>query len=225
MNRLNGKVIAIAGGAGRIGSILSERYAAEGASVMIGDINSDEAGEVAERICANGGKAAAAKIDLADEDSVASFVSRCEQEFGGMNGFHANAAYFDRSSEDVDVVDIDMGLFDDIMQINARGHALCARHAVPAMLRSGGGVILFTSSGSAFVPDRIRVAYSMSKSAIHALMRHVAVRWGHEGIRANVIAPGVIMHPRLEAKSPHLKEWALKRVAVNYLGSGADIAA
>ena len=65
----------------------------------------------------------------------------------------------------------------------------------------------------------------MSKAAIHALMRHVAVRFGHEGIRANVIAPGVIMHERLENSGSGLREWALKRVHMNRLGEPSDIAA
>ena len=225
IDRLNDKVIAVAGGAGRIGSGLVARYAAEGASVMVGDLNLDEALEVAEQIRAAGGKASAVAVDLAQDESVAAFVKRCEEEFGGIDGFHANAAYFARSQNDVDIVEIELGLFDDIMHVNARGHALCARHAVPALLRRGGGVVLFTSSSAAYVPDRGRVAYSMSKAAIHALMRHVAVRWGHEGVRANVIAPGVIMHPTLEAKSPQLREWAMQRVALNYLGDASDIAA
>jgi NAD(P)-dependent dehydrogenase (short-subunit alcohol dehydrogenase family) len=65
----------------------------------------------------------------------------------------------------------------------------------------------------------------MSKSAIHALMRHVAVRWGREGVRANVIAPGVILHPALEEKAPFLRAWAEKRVATPYVGEPRDIAA
>ncbi|RYG24757.1 MAG: SDR family oxidoreductase [Burkholderiales bacterium] len=142
-----------------------------------------------------------------------------------MDGFHANGAHFVRANDDIDIVAIDMDLFDDILAVNARGHALCARHAIPALLRRGGGVMLFTSSGAAYMPDHIRVAYAMSKASIHALMRHIAMHWGHEGIRANVIAPGVIMHPDLEVKAPQLKEWALERVSLNYLGAGADVAA
>jgi len=225
MDRLKDKVIAVAGGAGGIGSGLVARYAAEGASVMVGDLNLDAAREVVDQVRAKGGIADAAAVDLAHEDSVKEFVSRSEEIFGGVDGFHANAANFSRSQDDVDVVDIDLQLFDDILQVNARGHALCARYAVPALLKRGGGVILFTSSGAAFVPDKVRVAYSMSKAAVHALMRHVAVRWGHEGIRANVIAPGVIMHPKLEEKGPQLRDWAMQRVSVNYLGDPSDIAA
>ncbi|RYG24756.1 MAG: SDR family NAD(P)-dependent oxidoreductase [Burkholderiales bacterium] len=78
MNRLDGKVIAVAGGAGRIGSCLAARYASEGASVLVGDINLDDAMQVAEGIRREGGKATAVQVDLASEDSVAAFVSRCE---------------------------------------------------------------------------------------------------------------------------------------------------
>jgi NAD(P)-dependent dehydrogenase (short-subunit alcohol dehydrogenase family) len=224
MNRLQGKVIAVAGGAGGIGAGLVERYAAEGAAVFVGDLNLEGAREIAERVTAAGGVALAAAVDLAHEDSVRDFVRSCEETFGGLDGFHANAANFARSKDDIDIVDIDLDLFDSILQVNARGHALCARHAIPALLRRGGGVILFTSSGAAFVPDRVRVAYAMSKSAIHALMRHVAVRWGHEGVRANVIAPGVIIHAK-HAQNTQLQDWAMQRVHLNYLGAPSDIAA
>jgi NAD(P)-dependent dehydrogenase (short-subunit alcohol dehydrogenase family) len=224
MKRLEGKIIAVAGGAGGIGEGLVRRYAAEGASVYVGDLNADGARKIADSIRSEGGAAAGAAVDLAHEDSIREFVKGCETTFGGLDGFHANAADFSRSREDIDVVDIDWEVFDSVMNVNARGHALCARHAIPAMLRRGGGVILFTSSGSAFVPDRVRVAYSMSKSAIHALMRHIAVRWGHENVRANVIAPGVVIHAK-HFQNKELQDWAIKRVAVNYLGAPEDIAA
>jgi NAD(P)-dependent dehydrogenase (short-subunit alcohol dehydrogenase family) len=120
-----------------------------------------------------------------------------------------------------------MVVYDDIMRTNARGFFLCTRHAIPALLRRGGGTMLYTSSGSATVPDRIRPAYSMSKSAIHALMRHVAVRWGGNNIRANVIAPGVIITPKLEAYFVgEMRKWAENRIALKTrLGKEDDIGA
>jgi NAD(P)-dependent dehydrogenase (short-subunit alcohol dehydrogenase family) len=225
MERLKDRVIAVAGGAGGIGSELSRRYAAEGASVLVGDLNADAAGKVAEEIRAAGGVAEAAALDLGDEDSIRAFVGRAEAAFGGLDGFHANGAYFggDKTA-DLDIVSIDMAVFDKIMQVNARGYALCSRYAIPAMLKRGGGSIVYTSSGAAFVPDAGRVTYSMSKAAVHALMRHVAERWGHEGIRANVIAPGVVIHEK-HLKNTQLQTWAMKRVRVNYLGESKDIAA
>jgi NAD(P)-dependent dehydrogenase (short-subunit alcohol dehydrogenase family) len=225
MQRLKEKVIAVAGGAGGIGSELSRRYAAEGAKVLVGDLNADGAAKVAAEIKASGGVAEAVALDLANEDSIKAFVARAEEAFGGLDGLHANAAYFGGvPTADTSVVDIDMAVYDQIMQVNARGYVLCTRYAVPAMLRRGGGSIVYTSSGAAFVPDAGRFTYSMSKAAVHALMRHVAERWGREGVRANVITPGVVIHEKHE-KNTTLKEWAMKRVRVPYLGQPSDIAA
>lgn len=225
MQRLKEKVIAVAGGAGGIGSELSRRYAAEGAKVLVGDLNADGAAKVAAEIKAAGGVAEAIALDLGEEDSIKAFVARAEVAFGGLDGLHVNGAYFggDKTA-DTDIVNIDMAVFDKIIAVNTRGYALCSRYAVPAMLKRGGGSIVYTSSGAAFVPDAGRVTYSMSKAAVHALMRHVAERWGHEGVRANVIAPGVIIHEK-HLKNTQLQEWAMQRVRLNYLGESKDIAA
>jgi NAD(P)-dependent dehydrogenase (short-subunit alcohol dehydrogenase family) len=224
MDRLKNKVIAIAGGAGGIGSGLSLRYAAEGAKVVVGDLDYAGAQAVAEQIKAAGGEAVAVALDIGEEDSIRAFVDTADKTFGRLDGLHANAAYFGGVDGDKDVVSIDLGVYDKIMQVNARGFLLCTRYAVPVMLRGGGGAFVYTSSGAAFVPDVARVSYSMSKAAVHALMRHTATRWGHEGIRANVIAPGVIIHAKHE-NNTRLQAWALKRVAGNALGDAGDIAA
>jgi len=143
--------------------------------------------------------------------AVSSYIKPCEVEIGKIDEFHSNATYSDRSQDDMDILDIEMDLFDAIMNIIA-SLALCARYAILAMLHCDGGVILFPSLEAAYVLGKGRTAYSMSKAAIHALIRHIATRWRHKGIRSDVLVPAVIMHPKLEAKSPHLREWAMKRV-------------
>jgi NAD(P)-dependent dehydrogenase (short-subunit alcohol dehydrogenase family) len=80
------------------------------------------------------------------------------------------------------------------MTVNARGFFLCTRHAIPAMLPRGGGSVVYTSSIAAHLGEASLVAYAMSKAAVHALMRHVARRFGPEGVRANVVAPGMVKH-------------------------------
>jgi len=90
---------------------------------------------------------------------------------------------------------------------------------------AGGGAMLYTSSGAAHAGDAVRPAYAMAKSAVHALMRHVASAWGKDGVRANVIAPGVVLHPKLEAAAgPALAEWAMRLVKGTRLGVPVDIA-
>ena len=194
MRGLGGKVAVVVGGAGGIGTATCMRLAEEGCSVAVGDLDGAAAAEVADRICANGGRAVAVEADIGDEEQVRALLDRAAADFGGVDILHANAA--DLSPEgigsDSDVVDMPLDSFDRTIRAGARGHLLCARHAIPRLLERGGGALVFTSSGSAFAGEPQRPAYAMSKSGINALVRHIASRWGKEGIRANAIAPGLV---------------------------------
>jgi NAD(P)-dependent dehydrogenase (short-subunit alcohol dehydrogenase family) len=224
--RLQGKVIAIAG-AGGIGNELARRYASEGASVLLGDINAATATAVAGEITQAGGRAIGIELDGADDDSIRSAVELAVRRFGGLDGFHANFACFRDGESGQDVLGLPLEVYDEVMRVNARGFVLCTRHAVPAMIERGGGSMLYTSSGAAHAGDSVRVAYAMSKTAVHALMRHVAKRFGPDGIRANAIAPGVIAHPRFEAVVTAEMADAFKQMSAlkSRLGSSGDIAA
>lgn len=224
--RLEGKVIALAGGAGGIGEATSLRLAREGAAVVVGDIDLPEAERIAAAIKGEGGQATAIRLDLGAGPDIETLVRTAVETYGGLDGFHVNAMDFSRINADTDPVDIDMAVYDHMMQVNLRGYFLCTRYAVPEIVKRGGGAMLYTSSGSAYSGDPTRVCYGMAKSAINALSRHVATRWGKDGVRSNVIAPGVVMHPKLEAAAgPQLTEWAMKRVKGLRLGAPADIAA
>lgn len=194
MRGLAGKVAVVVGGAGGIGTATCTRLAEEGCAVAVGNLDGSAAGEVAERIKADGGQALALETDIGDEEQVRNLVDRAATEFGGVDILHANAA--DMSPEgigsDSDAVDVPLVSFDRTIRAGARGHLLCARYAIPRLLERGGGALVFTSSGSAFAGEPQRPAYAMSKSAINALVRHIASRWGKEGIRANAIAPGLV---------------------------------
>ncbi|MBW8783707.1 MAG: SDR family oxidoreductase [Novosphingobium sp.] len=223
--RLAGKVIVVAGGGG-IGDELARRYAAEGASLVLGDLNAGAARKLADEIVAFGGTAVGVALDGAEDESVRAAVDLAVSRFGGLDGFHANFASFKDGESGLDVLGLPLDAYDEVMRVNARGFVLCTRHAVPAMLSRGGGSIVYTTSGAAFIGEPVRVAYSMSKVAVHALMRHVAKRFGREGIRANAIAPGVIAHARFNAVIPPemAREFAARTV-VGRLGTPADIAA
>ena len=133
-------------------------------------------------------------------------------EFGGLDSMHANAA--DLSEEcimqDSDAVDVDLGVFDRTITVNLRGHLLCTRHAIPLMLERGGGTIVYTSSAAGHVGEPQRPSYGISKSGINALMRHVSSRWGREGIRANCVAPGMVLTKTIRDNSDQeFREFAL----------------
>lgn len=194
-DNLAGKVIVVAG-AGGIGDALATRYAADGARVVVGDLDADHAATVATRIDPSGERVAGTALDGSDEDSVAALVALALSKFGAVHGFHANFANF---ADGLSTAGVDLPLedFDQVMNVNARGYFLCSRHAVPAIISSGGGSIVYTSSAAAHMPSPVRVAYAMSKAAVHALMRTVATRYGPKGVRANVITPGLILHDGL----------------------------
>ncbi len=186
------------------------------------------AGAVAASIRADGGTAVAAEFDIADDESVAALVAAAVAELGGLDLMHANAA--DLSAEvimrDSDALAVELDVFDRTIAVNLRGHLLCTRHSIPEMLRRGGGVIVYTSSAAGHVGEPERPSYGISKSGINALMRHVSSRWGREGIRANCVAPGVVLTQTIRDNSDsEFLEFALSLGRSARLGEPEDIAA
>jgi NAD(P)-dependent dehydrogenase (short-subunit alcohol dehydrogenase family) len=225
MKRLEDRVILVAG-AGAIGGELARRYAREGASVTIGDIDVEAAHAVSEQIAGEGGRALAVALDGGEEASIAAAVARCREAFGGLDGLHVNFAFFEDNNLDEGVMELPMAVFDRVMQINIRGYFLCTRHALPEIIARGGGSILYTSSIAAYIAGPQRVGYAMSKSAVLALMRHVAARHGPDGVRANAIAPGYITRPGQEnVFTPEMIERAAERAMIkSRIGEPQDIA-
>jgi NAD(P)-dependent dehydrogenase (short-subunit alcohol dehydrogenase family) len=226
MRGLSGKVATVAGGATGIGAATALRLAAEGATVVVGDINSAGAESVAGQIAARGGTAMAVRFDVSDDRSVANLVAAAVESYGGLDIMHANAADLSLCARDSDAVDISLEIFDRTIAVDLRGHLLCTRHAIPALLKRGGGSMIYTSSGAAYVGEPVRVAYAIAKAGITALMRHVASRWGKEGIRANAIAPGFVLTEGAKAQVPEeRRREMLEKGRSTRLGESDDIAA
>ncbi len=224
-NRLIGKVIIVAG-AGGIGDELARRYAAEGAAVVLGDIDGARARDTAGEIAATGASIVGADLDGGDDASIKALVALAVVQFGGLDGFHANYTGFNAGDSEHDVTTVPLEDFDAVMDVSSRGFMLCSRHAIPEMLKRGGGSIIYTSSDAAYMGELVRVAYGMSKASLHALMRHVARRFGPQGVRANVISPGVIAHSRFAEQVPaELVAEFTRATLTGKLGRPEDIAA
>lgn len=228
MRGLEGKVAVVAGGGSGIGAATAVRLAEEGASVGVGDIVATNAEVVAASIRADGGRATAIEFDMADDRSVASLVAAAVDEFGGLDLMHANAADLsaDVIMRDTDAVDVELDVFDRTIAVNLRGYLLCTRHAIPEMLRRGGGVLVYTSSAAGHVGEPERPSYAVSKSGINALMRHVSSRFGRQGVRANCVAPGLILTQTIRDNTDAtFLEFALGLGRSPRLGEPEDIAA
>lgn len=225
MNRLAGKVVVMAGGAGGLGSATARRLVSEGAAVAIGDVNFAGARDLAREIVDAGGKAFAAELDLACEEQVKSLIAQTIKDFGRLDGVHANGAYLVDQHKDTDILDLDFDYWDRAMDVNLKGYAYVTRHALPHMLKAGAGSFVYMSSVAAFFGEGERVAYAVSKAGVNALARHVATRWGKMGIRSNVIAPGPIQTPPVLGLPQEFRDQLLEGVRTTRLGLPFDIAA
>jgi NAD(P)-dependent dehydrogenase (short-subunit alcohol dehydrogenase family) len=190
MRGLRDKVVIVAGGATGIGAATCRRLAEEGAKVVVGDINADAAKATAEAI---GGRHL--RTDITSDDDCRELVAYAVDEFGGLGGLFNVAA--DTSMEtlgrDSDLLTVPLEVWRRTLDVNLTGSFLMMRNAIPVLLECGGGAIVNTLSGLIFYGDRKRPAYLASKGALVALTKHVAARWGKEGIRCNAVAPGFVV--------------------------------
>lgn len=225
-NILAGKTILVAG-AGGIGNGLAIRYAAEGANIVLGDLDIATANEAVEAIRAAGGQATGTLLDGADEASIAAAVQLCLDTYDGLDGLHANFAFMADGDPRLGILELPLEIYDETMRVNARGFYLCTRAVLPVMIERGGGSIVYTSSAAGNAGSPAQVAYSMSKSAGQALMRHVARRYGAQGVRANTLAPALTMHSRIEnLVSPEMIEGARMAASIRArVGRPDDLAA
>ncbi|HXQ44253.1 MAG TPA: SDR family oxidoreductase [Acidimicrobiales bacterium] len=228
MRGLQDKVAVVAGGAGGIGSATSIRLGEEGVAVVVADLDNDAALAVAGRITDAGGRAVGTRVDISDEQSVGEMVALAVERFGGLDILHANAADLSAGTlgRDSNALDVPLDAFDRALAVNLRGHLLCTRAAIPEILQRGGGALVYTSSGAAFMGEPERPAYAMSKSGLNALVRHVASKWGRKHIRANAVAPGLVLTegPRSVLSEDFMK-MALRGTRSWRLGEPEDIAA
>ena len=224
MRGLAGKTGIVAGGGRGIGAATARRLASEGAAVVIGDIVEEWAQQVAASIRDSGGKALGVHLDGTDAASQGAMVNSALDHFGGLDFFHSNLA--GGTEGDIDALNCPVEVLERSFAINTKSHFLATQAALPVMLERGGGAMIYTSSGAALGGAPFQVAYPMTKNAIHALVRHVARKWGKQGIRANGICPGLVL---TEAVTQHLTDdyvaAGLKAVPHTRLGKPDDIAA
>lgn len=220
---LKSKVAIVTGAGGGIGRPTALQLAAAGASVAVVDVDAAMAEQTAAQIEAAGGRAIALSADIADEAAVSAMVQATERAFGGLDVLVNNAAR--GAAGDHDLLSMTVAVWDQVMIVNTRGTMLCCKHAVPAMIRRGGGSVVNISSGAALTGQLTLTAYAAAKAAVISLTRSVATLHGVDGIRCNAIAPGLILHDKLAAAMPPaFVQMDRDNVLLPYQGGPADIA-
>ena len=224
--RLEGKVCVITGAGSGQGRAAALRFAEEGGSVVVAEIDAAAGASVADEITAAGDEAISVETDVSAEDDWCRVIAAAVERFGGVDVLYNNAAV--APVTDGSVVDVPLGTWDRTLAVNLTGPMLGCRHAIPEMLRRGGGSIINTSSIRAFVGGSQPIdAYTASKGALISLTRSLAVVYGPQGIRANVIAPGTIRTPMALVHDAHGDAGSRMRLArypVGRFGEPAEIA-
>jgi len=188
---LASRVVLVTGGAHGIGAAIARRLAREGAHVVVTDVDADGAeavaGDIAQR---NGvGRAAATKLDVTDEASVAAAFDFARLTYGGLDVLISNAGIAKVSPlDELSLADWEMSL-----AVNATGHFLVAREAMRIFKEQGlGGSIVFVATKNVTAPGKDFGAYSAAKAAEAQLARVLAIEGGEHGIRVNMVNPDAI---------------------------------
>jgi NAD(P)-dependent dehydrogenase (short-subunit alcohol dehydrogenase family) len=191
--RLDGKVAIITGGASGMGKIACERFAAEGARVVVVDFDEAGGSAVAASLAE---RATFVRADVSQWADCEAMVAHAMSIFGGLHVLYNNAGVF--PADDGGVLETPESTWDRVMEINLKGVWFGCRAGIPAMVESGGGSIVNVASFVALMgAATAQIAYTSSKGGVLAMTREIAVEWGRRNIRANSLCPGPVDTPLL----------------------------
>lgn len=187
--RLQNKVALITGGSGGIGGESALLFAAEGARVVVVDVNDDAGRETVKRVQAQDGKAAYFHADVSQAADCEAMVGFAEKTFGKLDVLFNNAGVM--LGDDDDAISTSEATWDKTHAINLKGVFLGCKYGIPALRRAGGGSVINVASFVAHVgAATAQIAYTASKGGVLAMTRELAVIHARENIRVNALSPG-----------------------------------
>lgn len=195
--KLENKVVVITGAGGGLGAECARVLAGHGAAIAVVDIDIAGARAVAGAIVEQGGRALALATDVSDAPQVQAMADEVARHFGRIDVLYNNAAILTPAQRagDRDVVNMDLDAWDRAMAVNLRGAMLCAKYLIPHILRTGGGSVMFATSGFGAQGDLTLSAYAASKAAVAMLSKSIAAQYGKQGLRSNAIQIGLVENP------------------------------
>jgi len=190
MGRLEGKRAVITGAAGGIGEVVAQRFADEGARLVLVDVDQAKVNELAARLGSDIAHAVAA--DVSNEEAVRGYVETAVRTLGGIDVFLNNAGI---EGHVAPTPDYPTDMFDQVMAVNVRGAFLGMKYVMPHMKANGGSIVITSSVAGQMGTPGIS-AYTTSKHAVVGLMRTTAIEGAADRIRVNTVHPGPV-HTRM----------------------------
>ncbi|MEL6490902.1 MAG: SDR family oxidoreductase [Cyanobacteria bacterium J06621_3] len=224
--RLNEQVCLVTGAGSGIGRAIAQCFAKEGATVVAVDVNEEAVKTTQEKITMAGGTCHSLSVDVSQEDEVKDAIATTVERFGQLNVLHNNAGI----SLLKPVTETTEADFDRLLGVNLKGVFFGCKHAIPYMLKQGGGIIINTASELGIVGQPLYSAYCATKGGVLALTRALSTEWAAQNIRVNAICPGPVDTPMIHAEFELGSDVAAEKAAVistmpaGRLGKPEDIA-
>jgi dehydrogenase/reductase SDR family member 4 len=220
---LKGKVAIITGASKGIGESMAQILAEAGAKVIVSSRKQEAVDEVANALKAQGYEATGVACHVGEMSQLKNLVEKTIEIYGGIDIIINNAA---TNPVFGPVVNTDESAFDKIMQVNVKAPFELAKLCYPSMKSRGGGSIINISSIGGLSPEPLLGIYSVSKASLVMLTKVIAKEWGKDGIRANVVCPGLIQTKFSEAlwKNDEMLQKSVKHLPISRIGQPDDLA-